>query len=95
MNQKSQIKRWAATLLMSLCCLMAFAQGKNVTGQVTDPNGEPLIGVSVQVKGTKTGAITDFDGNFRLTNVPEGSTIVFSYIGYVTEEARVGGVTNP
>ena len=95
MNQKSQIKRWAATLLMSLCCLMAFAQGKNVTGQVTDPNGEPLIGVSVQVKGTKTGAITDFDGNFRLTNVPEGSTIVFSYIGYVTEEARVGGGNKP
>ena len=95
MNQKSQIKRWAATLLMSLCCLMAFAQGKSVTGQVTDPNGEPLIGVSVQVKGTKTGAITDFDGNFRLANVSEGSTLVFSYIGYLTEEIRVGGGSEP
>lgn len=95
MNQKSQIRRWAATLLMSLCCLMAFAQGKSVTGQVTDPNGEPLIGVSVQVKGTKTGAITDFDGNFRLANVSEGSTLVFSYIGYLTEEIRVGGGSEP
>ena len=95
MNQKSLIGRWAATLLMSLCCLLAFAQGKNVTGTVTDPNGEPLIGVSVQVKGAKQGAITDFDGNFKLANVPEGSTLVFSYIGYVTEEARVGAGNAP
>ena len=70
--------------MMSLCCLLAFAQGKSVTGTVTDPTGEPLIGVSVQVKGAKQGAITDFDGNFKLANVPEGSTLVFSYIGYVT-----------
>ena len=95
MNQKSLIGRWAATLLMSLCCLLAFAQGKNVTGTVTDPTGEPLIGVSVQVKGAKQGAITDFDGNFKLANVPEGSTLVFSYIGYVTEEARVGAGNAP
>ena len=95
MNQKSLIGRWAATLLMSLCCLLAFAQGKNVTGTVTDPNGEPLIGVSVQVKGAKQGAITDFDGNFKLANVPQGSTLVFSYIGYVTEEARVGAGNAP
>ena len=52
--------------MMSLCCLLAFAQGKSVTGTVTDPTGEPLIGVSVQVKGAKQGAITDFDGNFKL-----------------------------
>lgn len=95
MNQKSLIGRWAATLLMSLCCLLAFAQGKSVTGTVTDPTGEPLIGVSVQVKGAKQGAITDFDGNFKLANVPEGSTLVFSYIGYVTEEARVGAGNAP
>ena len=95
MNQKSLIGRWAATLLMSLCCLLAFAQGKSVTGTVTDPTGEPLIGVSVQVKGAKQGAITDFDGNFKLANVPQGSTLVFSYIGYVTEEARVGAGNAP
>lgn len=95
MNQKSLIGRWAVTLLMSLCCLLAFAQGKSVTGTVTDPTGEPLIGVSVQVKGAKQGAITDFDGNFKLANVPEGSTLVFSYIGYVTEEARVGAGNAP
>ena len=66
-----------------------------MTGTVTDPTGEPLIGVSVQVKGAKQGAITDFDGNFKLANVPEGSTLVFSYIGYVTEEARVGAGNAP
>ena len=62
---------------------------------MTDPTGEPLIGVSVQVKGAKQGAITDFDGNFKLANVPQGSTLVFSYIGYVTEEARVGAGNAP
>ncbi len=80
---------------MSLCCLFAFAQGKHVTGTVIDPTGEPLIGVSVQVKGAKQGAITDFDGNFKLADVPEGSTLVFSYIGYVTQEARVRGDNSP
>lgn len=72
MNQYVHARRWAVTLLMGLVCLFAFAQGQNVTGTVTDPAGEPLIGVSVQVKGAKTGAITDFDGNFKLANVPRG-----------------------
>ena len=89
MNQYVHARRWAVTLLMGLVCLFAFAQGQNVTGTVTDPAGEPLIGVSVQVKGAKTGAITDFDGNFKLANVPAGSVLVFSYIGYLSQEIPV------
>ena len=89
MNQYVHARRWAATLLMGLVCLFAFAQGQNVTGTVKDPAGEPLIGVSVQVKGAKTGAITDFDGNFKLANVPAGSVLVFSYIGYLSQEIPV------
>ena len=54
-----------------------------------DEIGEPLIGVSVQVKGTTTGTVTDFDGKFSL-NVPANATLVVSYIGYQTQNIKVG-----
>ena len=50
-------------------------QSKTVSGQVLDEKGEPMIGVSVLVKGTKVGAITDFEGNFKLT-APSGATVI-------------------
>lgn len=55
-----------------------------VSGQVVDANGEPVIGASVLVEGTTNGVITDLDGNYILSNVPQGATIVVSYIGYKT-----------
>lgn len=61
----------------------------DITGNVTDTNGEPLIGVNVQVKGTNKGAATDFDGNFSLTDVEEDAVLVVSYIGYQTREIPV------
>ncbi|WP_308755921.1 TonB-dependent receptor [uncultured Bacteroides sp.] len=69
----------------------AFAQDRTITGTVTDNKQEPLIGVNVVVKGnTSVGAITDLDGKYSLS-VPEGkATLVFSYIGYVTQEVSVG-----
>lgn len=60
-----------------------------VTGTVTDSAG-PVIGATVIVKGTTTGVITDFDGNFTLS-VPVGATIVVSYIGYENKEIRFNG----
>lgn len=57
---------------------------KTVTGKVIDVNGEPIIGASVQVKGESKGTITDFDGKFTLSDVPENSILTFSYIGYAT-----------
>ena len=63
-------------------------QTKKITGTVSDAEG-PIIGASVVVKGTSTGVATDFDGNFTL-NVKEGATLVVSYIGYVTQEIKVG-----
>lgn len=83
--------RATAAIMASTCCFMAFAQGQSVTGNVKDESGEPLIGVSVKVKGATQGAVTDFDGNFKLAGVKPGSTLVFSYIGYQTREIRVGG----
>lgn len=55
---------------------------KKVMGQVTDANGEPLIGVNVSVKGLTTGTITDLDGKYTLSIPDTKSAVVFSYIGY-------------
>ena len=78
-------------LLMSsaLCtvCTVASAQQVNVNGIVKDATGETVIGASVMVKGTKTGTVTDLDGNFHVECAP-GSTLVISYIGYKTQEVK-------
>ena len=63
-----------------------------VTGRVTQTNGEPLPGVTVLVKGTTNGTATGADGRFSLT-VPEGSTLVFSSVGFVRQEIAVGNTT--
>lgn len=55
---------------------------KNVSGKVTDKNGDPMIGVAVTVKGTSKGISTDLEGNFYLNNVPDNAVLEFSYIGY-------------
>ncbi len=59
-----------------------------VTGVVSDDTGEPVIGANVLVQGTTIGAITDIDGRYML-NVPEGSTLVISYIGYTNRQVKV------
>ncbi|RED95266.1 SusC/RagA family TonB-linked outer membrane protein [Marinoscillum furvescens] len=61
---------------------------KTVTGRVVDENGEGLPGATVAVKGTSIGTITDIDGNFRL-DVEEGTTLVFSFVGYQSREVPV------
>ncbi len=62
-----------------------------VTGTVTDANGEPLIGVTVAVKGTNLGALTGVDGKFTINNVPDGAILVFSFVGLKTQEITVAG----
>src|SRR3712207_1184039 len=73
------------TGIASLMSVTALAQQITVKGVVKDAKGEPIIGANVVVKGTATGTITDFDGNFSLS-VPKGSTLVFSFIGYIPQE---------
>lgn len=75
--------------LLLLNSTMAFAQSK-ANGLVTDKSGEPLIGVNVVEKGTSNGVITDFNGGFTL-NVAQGKVLVFSYVGYKPQEAKVTG----
>lgn len=63
---------------------------RTITGVVTDSNGEPLTGVSIHVKGTENGAITDIDGNYKVITSGGNPVLVFSYIGYKTEEVAPG-----
>ena len=71
-------------------CQLISAQQISIKGTVTDQSGEPLIGVSVTVPGTKIGAATDIDGNFGLT-ADAKAKLKFSYIGYLTIEEAVDG----
>ena len=61
----------------------------DVKGKVKDASGGPLPGVSVVIKGTTMGTITDFDGNFNLSTVPINSTLIFSFVGMRTVEIKV------
>lgn len=81
-----------ATLLVLLSLLPAFgfAQGVNVKGVVYDETGIPAMGVNILKKGTTEGTITDLDGNFEIA-VQKGDVLVFSYIGYVTQEITYNG----
>lgn len=67
------------------------SQQRTVTGKVTDSSGQPLPSVSVVVKGTTTGTITDFDGKYTLSNVSGDVTLVFSFVGMKSQEITVAG----
>lgn len=66
-------------------------KGITITGKVTDDKGLGIPGVTIVIKGKKIGSATDFDGNFKIEDVPEKATLVFSYIGLVTQEVAVDG----
>ncbi len=68
-------------------------QDVTVTGNIVDISGAPLPGVTVLVKGTSHGTITDFDGNYSIADVPGNATLVFSFVGMKTQETVVGGQT--
>lgn len=69
--------------------VQANQRGIPITGQVTDKSGEPLIGVSIIVKGTATGTVSDMAGKYSITAPDQESVLTFSYIGYATNEAKV------
>jgi TonB-linked SusC/RagA family outer membrane protein len=87
MNQK-----FKAVLLLFLVPFFAFAQSV-ITGTVLESNGLPALGATVSVKGTPNGTSTDFDGKYTLNNVPKDAVIVFSFIGYTTQEIPYAGQT--
>ena len=72
---------------------MVAQQGAVCKGVVKDATGEPIIGASVSVKGTKNATVTDLDGVFTLQGVTKGTTIVVSYIGFVNSEVKWNGTS--
>lgn len=94
MNLKDLSRKALSTFVLCMLCVVAIAQTRTVTGVVTDDFDEPMIGVNVTVKGTTNGTITDFDGNYSLTNIKVGDILVFSYIGYTPAEAAVAAQGN-
>ena len=86
--------RMPLALLFLLCLFPLGSMAQSVVkGTVIDEAGEAIIGASVQVQGTKTGAVTDFDGNFSV-EAASNATLIISYVGYVTEEVSVQGRNN-
>ena len=86
------VKRFVIVMLAVLTLgLQAFVQNA-VSGKVTDAKGEAIPGVSVLIKGTTTGTMTDLDGSYRL-NVRPGATLVFSCVGFQDQEVVPGSRT--
>ncbi|HZH72295.1 MAG TPA: carboxypeptidase-like regulatory domain-containing protein, partial [Mariniphaga sp.] len=68
-------------------------QQRTVSGTVTESTGEPLPGVTVMIKGTTQGTVTNDGGEYSLTNIPDDATLVFSFVGMRSQEVEVGGQT--
>lgn len=68
-------------------------QSRQIGGKVTDSDGRPLPGVTVILKGTTQGTVTNFEGEYLLTDIPENATLVFSFVGMLAQEIVVGSQT--
>jgi TonB-linked SusC/RagA family outer membrane protein len=78
---------------MNVFTLSLFAQNVNVTGTVTDTGGEILQGVSIAVKGSTSGVISDANGRYTISVADRSAVLVFSFVGFVTREVTVGSQT--
>lgn len=88
------LTRYFYSLLLTLMVMTgAYAQDVTVKGKVNDEQGQGLPGVSVLVKGTSAGTVTDVEGNYTV-NAPGTATLVFSFIGYITQEIPLGNKTS-
>ncbi len=77
-------------VLFALLGSISYANAQKIGGVIVDEFDEPLIGASVQIKGTTVGTVTDFDGNFEITVSGQKDVLVFSYLGYQNQEVTVG-----
>jgi TonB-dependent SusC/RagA subfamily outer membrane receptor len=84
---------WLCMALVFLSSLSLFAQNLKVTGTVSDNKGEAIPGVTVVIKGSNGGTVTDINGNFAISNVPASGTLVFSFVGMKTQEVKIGNQT--
>lgn len=81
---------WVLLLGFFLAFSQLFAQTRTVNGTVTDEANEPIPGVNVLVKGTTSGTVTDVEGQYRITLPASAEALIFSFVGYVSQEITVG-----
>ena len=95
MRKLEKLGTWSRSfLILSILCFSAIcAQAQKVSGVVKDVAGDPIIGATVKVQGTNEAAITDFDGKFSV-NAASNATLNVSYVGFVTQQVKVGGKSN-
>ena len=95
MRKLEKLGTWSRSLLiLSILCFFAIcAQAQTVSGVVQDESGEPIIGASVKVQGSKEGSVTDFNGKFSV-KAASNATLSISYVGYTTQQVNVGGRSN-
>ncbi|MCR9051502.1 MAG: SusC/RagA family TonB-linked outer membrane protein [Phaeodactylibacter xiamenensis] len=92
MKKSYTLWRVLPTMLLFLgITLSGFAQDFKVSGKVADTAGEPLIGASVQLKGTSTGTVTDVEGNYELLVNDKNGILLISYVGYQPSEVSING----
>ncbi|MDX8552443.1 TonB-dependent receptor [Tenacibaculum sp. 1B UA] len=87
------MKGLLTTILLFLVVVNTVAQERNISGTVLDNNNEPLVGVTIIVKGTKNGVQTDIDGNFTLSNTKGEITLIVSYVGFKTKNISTNSGT--
>lgn len=90
---KLLIKLFVLTITLAIVAHVVVAQNLNVSGKVSDASGESLPGVTVILKGTTNGTVTNADGDYSIANVEKGVTLVFSFVGMQTQEIVVGDLT--
>lgn len=93
MKNKKNLSKLVIALLICFMQFTGFSQVKTVTGKVSELNGEPLTGVTIVIKGTTRGITTDIDGNYTLSIEEEDAVLLFSFVGYITQEIPVGDQT--
>lgn len=88
MKNRDKLKIFAV-ILMLFSSTMTFAQQNELTGKITDENGNGLPGATILIKGTSDGTTSDIDGNYTLS-VPDGAVLTLNYVGYTSQEITVG-----
>lgn len=90
MNFERLVQRTAATLLMSMICLISLAQSRTVSGVVLDSRGDPVIGANIRVvSDASIGTITDLDGKFSLAVPGTAKQLEISFIGMQTQTVSI------
>jgi TonB-dependent starch-binding outer membrane protein SusC len=85
-----KIKFYLKLLALASMALFSVEANAQITGTVTDINNEPLVGTNVTVKGTPTGTSVDVNGKYSLNAPASATTLVFSFIGYISQEVTIG-----